>query len=58
MPLTSEQEQERRTSPPRSWARPGGLLLTAPFWCDYGYNIHVGDRFYTNHNCVILDGAR
>ena len=30
--------------------------LTAPFWCDYGYNIILGDDFYANHNLVILDG--
>ena len=33
-------------------------VFTAPFWCDYGYNITVGDRFYANHNLVITDGAR
>lgn len=27
------------------------------FWCDYGYNIKVGDNFYANHNCVMLDCA-
>lgn len=27
------------------------------FWCDYGYNIHLGENFYANHNLVILDGA-
>ena len=32
--------------------------VTAPFWCDYGYNIEVGENFYTNHNVVILDGAK
>lgn len=31
------------------------FMITAPFWCDYGYNIEVGENFYTNHNCVILD---
>lgn len=25
------------------------------FWCDYGYNIHIGDNFYSNHNLTILD---
>ncbi len=25
------------------------------FWCDYGYNISVGENFYANHNLVILD---
>ncbi|WP_267963664.1 sugar O-acetyltransferase [Testudinibacter sp. TR-2022] len=32
--------------------------LVAPFWCDYGYNIEIGENFYANHNCVILDGAK
>ena len=32
--------------------------LTAPFWCDYGYNIELGENFYANHNLVILDGAK
>ena len=34
------------------------FCITAPFWCDYGWNIEIGENFYTNHNCVILDGAR
>ncbi|CAM3988223.1 maltose acetyltransferase domain-containing protein [Lederbergia lenta] len=25
------------------------------FKCDYGYNIHVGENFYANYDCVILD---
>lgn len=33
-------------------------MITAPFWCDYGYNIELGENFYMNHNCVILDGAK
>ncbi|ONI39001.1 maltose acetyltransferase [Candidatus Epulonipiscium fishelsonii] len=32
--------------------------ITQPFYCDMGYNIEIGDNFYTNHNCVILDGAK
>lgn len=34
------------------------FLIQAPFWCDYGYNIEVGENFYANHNCVILDGEK
>lgn len=34
------------------------FVITAHFWCDYGYNIEIGENFYTNHNCVILDGAK
>lgn len=26
-----------------------------PFHCDYGYNIFVGDNFFANYNCMILD---
>lgn len=56
--LTSQQEQEREELTAQILGQAGeDCFLTAPFWCDYGYNIHVGDRFYTNHNCVILDGA-
>ena len=32
--------------------------IIAPFWCDYGYNIEIGDNFFANHNTVILDGAK
>lgn len=34
------------------------FIITAPFWCDYGYNIEVGEYFYSNHNLVILDGGK
>lgn len=34
------------------------FCITAPFWCDYGYNIEVGENFYANHNLVILDGGK
>lgn len=33
------------------------VVITAPFWCDHGYNISIGDDFYSNHNLVITDGA-
>lgn len=36
----------------------GDIVITAPFYCDYGFNISVGNNFYTNHNCTILDGAK
>lgn len=34
------------------------FCITAPFWCDYGYNIELGENFYANHNLVILDCAK
>ena len=33
-------------------------VITAPFYCDYGFNISIGANFYTNHNVTILDGAK
>lgn len=27
------------------------------FWCDYGWNIKVGDNFYANHNLTVLDAG-
>ena len=28
------------------------------FWCDYGYNIEIGENFYANFNLIILDEAK
>ena len=33
------------------------FLIEQPFLCDYGYNIGIGENFYANVNCVILDEA-
>lgn len=32
--------------------------IEQPFYCDYGYNIELGENFYSNHNLVILDCAK
>ena len=34
------------------------FAITAPFYCDYGYNIEAGENLFINHNCVILDCAK
>lgn len=34
------------------------FLIEQPFFCDYGYNIEIGENFYANMNCVVLDGAK
>ncbi len=33
------------------------LVVESPFRCDYGTHIHVGENFYANAGCVILDCA-
>lgn len=30
-------------------------FINKPFYCDYGVNITVGNNFYANFNCIILD---
>ena len=32
--------------------------IEQPFMCDYGYNIEIGENFYSNHNLIILDGNK
>lgn len=34
------------------------FLIEQPFFCDYGYNLEIGENFYANHNLVLLDGAK
>jgi maltose O-acetyltransferase len=54
---TREDEGEIRTNVlqklipnagPRLWIQP-------PFFCDYGYNIEIGEGVFFNFNCVVLD---
>lgn len=53
--------------PPEEWEQGARLLkellgetgekltVEAPFRCDYGWNIRVGENFYANYNLTILD---
>lgn len=34
------------------------LHINSPFFCDYGFNIEVGDNFFANHQCTILDSGK
>jgi acetyltransferase-like isoleucine patch superfamily enzyme len=34
------------------------VWIEAPFHCDYGRHIEVGDNFFANYNCTILDVGR
>lgn len=36
----------------------GDATVEPPFRCDYGYNVHVGEGFYANFDCVVLDVRR
>ncbi len=52
---TAEREELMRRLLGRTGER---FLVEQPFYCDYGYNIEIGEDFYANVNCVILDGAK
>ncbi len=34
------------------------FFFEPPFRCDYGYNIEIGDNFYTDYNLIVLDCAK
>jgi len=54
---TEDGEVEKRTQLLRElFGSIGKQMVVEPnFHCDYGYNIHIGENFYANFNCVILD---
>lgn len=38
-------------------AKGNDLTVYAPFYCEYGVNIHVGKGCFVNYNCTFLDVA-
>jgi maltose O-acetyltransferase len=34
------------------------IYIQTPFYCDYGYNIELGDNVFFNFNCTVLDIAK
>lgn len=55
---TSSDEADRFEILGELFSRIGpGTVIEPPFHCDYGSNISVGDRFYANAGCVVLDCA-
>ena len=57
--LRPSQLEERVALISKLFGKLGDSFLIEPsLWCDYGYNIEIGDNFYSNHNLVILDCAK
>ncbi len=54
---TTEEEQAERERLIRSlFGHVGaGCVIEPAFRCDYGFNISVGECFYANFDCIILD---
>jgi maltose O-acetyltransferase len=57
---TREAEAEKRRGILRELFGTGGdsVWMQPPFFCDYGANIHLGERVFFNFNCVVLDVCR
>lgn len=54
---TREAEQTARREILQKLFATGGdsVWMQPPFYCDYGSNIHLGERVYFNFNCIVLD---
>jgi maltose O-acetyltransferase len=54
---TIETDDEKRTALLKELFGTTGknIYIEPTFRCDYGYNIHVGENFYANFDCVFLD---
>ncbi|HSU41962.1 MAG TPA: maltose acetyltransferase domain-containing protein, partial [Polyangiaceae bacterium] len=52
-----EAEADERRSILRDLFATGGdsVWMQPPFFCDYGFNIELGERVFFNFNCVVLD---
>lgn len=57
--LPPSRVEERKNIIKELFGKTGNSFLIEPsFYCDYGYNIEIGENFYSNHNLVILDGGK
>ena len=54
---TTEEEWEKRSQLIKELFGSTGknIGIEPNFRCDYGYNIHVGENFFANFDCTILD---
>lgn len=57
MVFNNELDGTKRTDLLKSWLGKTGqsIYMEPNFSCDYGINIHVGENFYANFNCTMLD---
>lgn len=57
---TSEEELDKRNDYLKKLFGSVGknIWIEPTFRCDYGYNIYIGDNFYANYDCILLDVCR
>ena len=56
--LRYDEEEKRKEVLEKLFQKKLGSITVQPnFYCDYGFNIEVGENFYSNHNLVLLDAG-
>lgn len=50
-----DQKDERSRIIGSLLGKPTDVWIQPPFFCDYGWNISVGEKVFFNFNCVVLD---
>lgn len=55
--LRADQTKARKPIYQQLFGQVSRAYIEPHFYCDYGSNIFLGESFYANHNCVILDCA-
>jgi maltose O-acetyltransferase len=55
--LRADQHKARKPLYQQLFGQVSRAYIEPNFFCDYGSNIFLGEDFYANHNCVILDVA-
>ena len=57
--INAEPDRDRRSALVNQLvkAADGKAVIMPGFFCDYGVNIHLGERAFANANCVFLDCA-
>ncbi|HZQ62189.1 MAG TPA: sugar O-acetyltransferase [Casimicrobiaceae bacterium] len=53
--LAQSRAQQREILQERLGALGHGAVIRPPFFCDYGFNVRLGDGVFVNYNCVFLD---
>ncbi|SDB57182.1 maltose O-acetyltransferase [Flavobacteriaceae bacterium MAR_2010_188] len=55
--LDENSVKERKSLFDRLLGKTSKFWIEPPFYCDYGYNISLGEKVFMNFNCCILDVA-
>lgn len=55
--LRADQRKARQLLYQQLFAEVSKAYIEPDFFCDYGSNIYLGENFYANHHCLMLDAA-